>query len=186
MKRKVIQIAGSTQLVSLPRQWAKAHNIQRGQEIDVQEDGDNIIVHSSNAPLVEKAEIDISQMSDMTARCIRSLYKRGVDELRVTFSNPDTATLVQNAIAKEAVGFEILEQGQTYCLIKYVSGAIEEFDQLLRRIFLLLVNMADDSETEKDREHVWLIHPSGNKMHPLRQQHERVHPLLLLRSQQAI
>ena len=83
MKRKVIQIAGSTQLVSLPRQWAKAHNILRGQEIDVQEDGNRVVISASNAPPVERAEIDISELNGMVARFIHALYKRGVDELKV-------------------------------------------------------------------------------------------------------
>ncbi len=147
MKRKVIQIAGSTQLISLPRQWAKAHNILRGAEIDVLEDGDKIIVSSNGMPSVQVAELDISNLNDMSSRCIRALYKKGVDELKVTFSNPEMAYQVQDAIAKEAVGFEILEQGQNYCVIKYVSGPIEEFDSLLRRIFLLLLNMAEDAVT---------------------------------------
>ena len=145
MKRKVIQIAGSTQLVSLPRQWAKAHNILRGQEIDVQEDGNKVIISSDSAPVVEKAELDISELGDMTPRAIRSLYKRGVDEIKVTFRDREMAAVVQDSITKEAVGFEILEQGQNYCIVKYVSGVVEDFDSLLRRIFLLLVNMAEDT-----------------------------------------
>ncbi|MBI2144084.1 phosphate uptake regulator PhoU [Candidatus Woesearchaeota archaeon] len=145
MKRKVIQIAGSTQLISLPRKWAQAHNVQKGAELDVQEDGDKVVIHVNNAPTVEKAEINISDLADMTPRAIRSLYKRGVDELKVTFNEPAMAAVVQEAISKEAVGFEVLEQGQNYCIVKYVSGVIEEFDSLLRRIFLLLVNMAEDA-----------------------------------------
>lgn len=145
MKRKVIQIAGSTQLISLPRKWAVAHNVKKGAELEVQEDGNKVIVSTDTTPAIEKAEIDISDFGDMIPRAIRSLYKRGVDELKVTFKEPEMAAVVQEAIAKEAVGFEILEQGQNYCMVKYVSGVIEEFDSLLRRIFLLLVNMAEDS-----------------------------------------
>ncbi len=145
MKRKVIQIAGSTQLVSLPRQWAKAHNIMRGQEVEVQEEAGRIIILPNNVPVVERMEIDISELGDMIPRCIRALYKRGVDELKVTFRNSEMAAIVQDSITKEAVGFEVLEQGKNYCVIKYVSGAVEEFDSLLRRIFLLLTSMAEDS-----------------------------------------
>ncbi|MBI2549930.1 phosphate uptake regulator PhoU [Candidatus Woesearchaeota archaeon] len=146
MKRKVIQIAGSTQLVSLPRQWAIRNNVKRGQEIDVQEDGSKVVITADNVPVLERAELDISDLGEMIPRCIRSLYKRGVDELRITFNKPEMATIIQSSITKEAIGFEILEQGQNFCLVKYVSGGvIEDFDSLLRRIFLLLVNMADDS-----------------------------------------
>lgn len=145
MKRKVIQIAGSTQLVSLPRQWAKRNNIMRGQEIEVLEDGDRIIVMASSEPVTEKAELDITNLGEMTARCIHALYKRGIDELRVTFDEPSKIKLLQDAIGKEAVGFEILDQGENHCTIKYVSGNLEEFDSVLRRTFLLLLTMTSQA-----------------------------------------
>src|SRR3989344_261617 len=145
MKRKVIQIAGSTQLVSLPRQWAKAHNIQRGQEIEVLADGDKIVISANNTPPLEQAEVDISTLGDMVPRFIHALYKRGVDEVKVVFNDPNSIVTVQNAIGNEVVGFEILEQGKNYCIIRYVSGTLEEFDSILRRTFLLLLSMAEQS-----------------------------------------
>ena len=142
MRRKIIQIAGSTQLVSLPRQWAKKHNLQRGQEVEVKEDGSSIIVKADNKPFVETADLDISNIGDLARRCIRALYKRGVDELRVTFKNGSDIITVQNAIDAESVGFEILEQSEKHCTIKYVSGTLHKFDSIIRRTFLLLINMS--------------------------------------------
>ena len=153
MRRKVIQIAGSTQLVSLPRQWAKKHNIQKGQEIEVHEEGNRVIITSSTEPIIDVAELDISDLGDMTARCIHALYKRGADELKITFREPSYIRKVQDAIGKESVGFEILEQKDNHCTIKYVSGNLEEFDSILRRTFLLLLNMADQTyENLKDEK----------------------------------
>ncbi len=144
MKRKVIQIAGSTQLISLPRAWAKKNNILKGQELDVMEEGDKVIVRSSAYNSLEKDELDITRLNEMAPRCIRSLYKRGIDELKVTFSNPESLKLIQEAVSRDVVGFEILEQGPTYCVIKSVSGSTEEFDPMLRRTYLLLLAMADE------------------------------------------
>ncbi|MBI4438546.1 hypothetical protein HY640_01280 [Candidatus Woesearchaeota archaeon] len=144
MKRKVIQIAGSTHLISLPRAWTKRNNIQKGQELDVQEEGDKVVVNSSSMPIVESFDIDISRFNGMTSRCIQALYKRGIDELRVKFSKPESIRYVHAAINSDVVGFEILEQGQSHCVIKSVSGNTEEFDSILRRTFLLLLAMSDE------------------------------------------
>ena len=38
MKRKVIQIADSTQLISLPRKWSLAHGIKKGDELEITDD----------------------------------------------------------------------------------------------------------------------------------------------------
>ncbi len=145
MKRKVIQIAGSTQLVSLPRKWAKQHNIQKGDEVDVQESGTMVTVTAGSGSVIEKAEVDITNLKSMIPRFIRGMYKRGVDELRLTYSSPETLKIVQESIGKAAVGFEILEHGKNHCIIKYVAGNIEEFDSILRRTFMMLVSMADES-----------------------------------------
>ena len=73
MKRKVIQIAGSTQLVSLPRKWAKEHNVRKGDEVDVQENGNTVIVTVGNLNMVEKAEIDITNLKTMIPRYIHAM-----------------------------------------------------------------------------------------------------------------
>ena len=157
MMRKVIQIAGSTQLVSLPRQWAKAHNIARGQEIDVQEDGNRVIISADNAPVLENAEIDMSNLDAMIPRCVSAFYKRGVDSLKVTFKNPSVVSILNNALAKDTTGFEILEQGENYCVIKHVGGSPTEFDSVLRRVFLLLNTTSDECISAFRKENYSLL-----------------------------
>src|SRR3989338_3643621 len=130
MKRKVIQIAGSTQLVSLPRQWAKAHNIQRGAEMDVQEDGNRIIMSVNSEPVPESAEINVSELGFMIPRCISAFYKRGVDTLKATYSDSALIGPINEALTKDTVGFEILEQGENFCVIKHVTGTPGEFDSV--------------------------------------------------------
>lgn len=159
MKRKVIQIAGSTQLVSLPRKWAQAHNIQRGQEIDVQEDGNKVIVSADNAPVLEIAELDVSNLGTLIPRSVSAMYKRGVDSLRVSYSNPSVVSLLHEALAKDTVGFEILEQGENHCGIKHVGGTMndEEFNSVIRRMFLLLNTMSEESVSAFKKENYGLL-----------------------------
>ncbi len=157
MKRKVIQIAGSTQLVSLPRQWAKAHNISRGQEIDVQEDGNRVIVSTDSVPPVESAELDVSNLGTMIPRCVSAFYKRGVDSLKITYESPSTVAILNDALAKDTTGFEILEQGENYCVIKHVGGAPTEFDSVLRRTLLLLNTTSDECVSAFKKENYALL-----------------------------
>src|SRR3989344_2990489 len=107
MRRKVIQIAGSTQLVSLPRAWAKRNNIIKGQEVEVTEDGNRVVITASSEPVFETATLDITNLDDMAGRALRALYKRGVDEIVVNYDDPKKIALVQESILKETVGFEI-------------------------------------------------------------------------------
>ena len=151
MRRKVIQIAGSTKIISLPNKWCKEFNINKGDEINVDVKGDSIHVSPVSGSNRERAEIDVSDMENMAVRAIHAMYKRGVDELRVKFKNPTQIKDIQSAIGKEAMSFEIVEQGRNHCVIKSVAENLEEFGPILRRTFLLLLNMAEDIEIALDK-----------------------------------
>jgi phosphate uptake regulator len=144
MKRKVIQIAESTQLVSLPRKWCLQQGIRKGDELNVEISGPSIIVSTSAAPSVEKVEIKLKDYGVLASRCIHSLYKKGVDEILVHFDSPTDVSIIQNSLQNETVGYEIVEHTDKHCLIKNVSGQIEGFDPLLRRTFLLTITLAED------------------------------------------
>jgi phosphate uptake regulator len=144
MKRKVIQIADSTQLVSLPRKWCVQQGIKKGDELNVEIAGPTIVVNTSASPSVEKVEIRLKDYGTLASRCIHSLYKKGVDEILVHFDSPGDISIIQDSLKNETVGFEIVEHTDKHCLIKNVSGQIEGFDSLLRRTFLLTITLAED------------------------------------------
>jgi phosphate uptake regulator len=147
LKRKVIQIAGSTQLISLPRTWSKKLGIKRGQELNVEEEGNVVVISADKGSVVEKADLDVSNLDGMTARYIYALYKEGIDEIKVSFNKSEQISEIQAIIGKDTVGYELLEQGEKHCIIRYVSGNLEEFDSILRRTFLLLLSMIEESAT---------------------------------------
>lgn len=145
MKRKVIQIADSTQLVSLPRKWAILHNVKKGDEVDIEELGKKLILSVHNTPEVETAKLQYTTAEKFIKRPISMLYKLGYDEIQVEFEDPSVMELVQKEMQR-LVGFEIVSQSRNNCIIKSVATASDsEFDPILRRIFLMLITMAKDS-----------------------------------------
>ncbi len=147
MKRKVIQIAESTQLISLPRKWCLENNIKKGAELNVEPQGQKITVSCGPETVIERAEIKLKDYGVLAPRMIYALYKKGADEVKIHFDAPEDIQIVQNALRNETVGYEVVEQDSKSCLIKNVSGHIEGFDNMLRRTFLLLVTMAEECNT---------------------------------------
>src|SRR3989344_7038203 len=89
MKRKVIQIAGSTQLISLPRQWAQKYGVKKGDELDVEEEGSKIIVRTENEVPYNEIEIDVTNLDKSSImHSIRGLYRCGYNTLKITFNKP--------------------------------------------------------------------------------------------------
>ena len=156
IKRRVIQIANSTQLISLPRKWALKYNIQKGDELEVEENGSEIWIKTEKGVGFQKIEVDISGL-DRTSILyyIQSLYRIGYDEIIIKFDDPYTIYLRTNekkkviSVIHEVVGrltgFEIVQQKENFCLIKDISEAsAKEFDTALRRVFLLLMDVNKD------------------------------------------
>ncbi len=144
MKRKVIQIAESTQLVSIPRQWAKKYNIKKGDELELTLKGNRIEIttNTQKDPIIY--DLDISNLQQMILRCLMALYKRGVDEIHVAYNDEKLIEIIHKAIGKEAAGYEIIDQTKGRCVIKYVTGELGDFESILRRMFLLLINMSNE------------------------------------------
>lgn len=159
MKRSVIQLAGRTLLVSLPSKWVDANNVKKGDELDLVEDGHRIIVNTDKSSTVsETKELNADEVGSLITRYIFALYKKGIDEIKVKYSDPKVGELIRDEILGETVGYEIVSQTPKSCVIKLItSGSITEFDSLLRRNFLILLSMAEEtlaSIKNKDLEHL--------------------------------
>ncbi|PIN69904.1 hypothetical protein COV93_03645 [Candidatus Woesearchaeota archaeon CG11_big_fil_rev_8_21_14_0_20_43_8] len=146
MKRKVVKQGASTLMVSLPTQWAKKFNINKGDELEVEEQDRRVVISTDKEYGIERTEIDVDDLNPMILRTLAALYKAGYDEVKVNFSQPERIIDVQEALRNEISGFEIIEQGKTFCTIRNIEGSLEDgFDPVLRRTFMLLNTMADDS-----------------------------------------
>src|SRR3989338_6218480 len=88
MKRKVIQIADSTQLVSIPRQWSKKYNVKKGDELEVTEKDNVLEISTEKKTNLLEIELDITGLDKTTlVYAIRSAYCRGFDVIKVRFGN---------------------------------------------------------------------------------------------------
>jgi phosphate uptake regulator len=156
MRRKVIQIANSTQLISLPRKWALKHGVKKGSELDVSEQGNKVVIYSDTGAVLNKVELNITNLDRSSILYyIRSVYRLGYDEIEVRFDNSTTVhyrmgkkvnTLsVIHEEVNRLVGIEIIKQTENLCVIKNLTpGSIKEFEVVLRRIFLLLKDANED------------------------------------------
>jgi len=158
MKRSVIQLAGRTLLVSLPAKWVDANNVKKGDELDLIEEGHKITINTEKKSKIESAELDADSLKGTLQRYIHALYKKGIDEIKITYSDPTVADTVRDTLRNETVGYEIVSQTPRSCDVKLItSGSLEEFDNLLRRTFLLMISMAEEtvkSIKDKDFEHL--------------------------------
>ena len=156
IKRSVIQIANSTQLISLPRKWSLKYNIQKGDELEVEEQGNKLFIATEKTQEAGNIEVDITELDrDSFMFLIRILYVRGYDEIKLIFNNPlaehyrlgKKVKVISNIHAEvnRLTGIEIIQQRENFCILKVLSeSSIKDFDLILRRIFLLLMDASND------------------------------------------
>ncbi len=146
MKRKVIQLAHKTLVVSLPSKWVKKYQISKGGELDAEERGQQIVFSTSLHSESERISVDFSELNSEVIRrwVLASLHKSGYDEIEITYKDESVPGIIQERIREVLTGFAIVEQGKNRCVIRVVAEEQEkEFEAVLRRAFLVVKNMGE-------------------------------------------
>jgi phosphate uptake regulator len=155
MKRKIIQIAGSTHLVSLPKSWIVKNNVKKGDEVEVTEAYDKIIVTAGPGAPEEIIKLDTRDMNRFIFRMLMAVYKSGYDQVELIINDPASLTTLSKQINNMLPGFEIVDQQNDRVIIKNISGIMDsEFDIMLRKIFLVLKSIGNNThESLKAKDH---------------------------------
>ena len=141
----------------MPRSWGKKYNIKKGDELEVTESGNKLIIDTQKGFTLNEVTIDVSNLDRTSVLlCVRSAYRKGYDLITLTYSNPLTTHLrigkeikVSSIINDEVLrlmGVEVVQQKENMCVIKSIlehSG--KDFDTILRRIFILINEMVKDN-----------------------------------------
>lgn len=145
IKRSVIQIANSTQLISLPRKWSQKYGVKKGDELEIEENGTTLLIKTESTPSTKEIIVDVSGLTPrLTDRFMARAYQKGYDKITVKFDKPEFLIAIQNKV-KELIGFEVMEQSNNSCVIQSISSKLEvDFDSLLRKAFLMTLDMAND------------------------------------------
>jgi AbrB family looped-hinge helix DNA binding protein len=166
MKRRIIKQGHNTLTITLPTDWAKKFNIKPGDEVDINEQGRNIIITPNVKAETTSTTIDITGLSvPLIWRFVSSAYRDGHNTIKIMFENKpfcdmytaftyDTFQLKQDknelssieaiqSLVNRFVGVEIIEQRTNYCIVQELGEtSIKEFENALRRIFLLLQSLS--------------------------------------------
>ena len=180
MRRKVIKQGHNTLTITLPNKWAQKLNLKAGDEIDLVEKENSILINSEEKTKDKKAVIDISNFTiPLIWRFIQGAYRDGCTEIKIIFdpnknlyedpyhyftTHSAYAELGENVpkktplamiqtVVDRFIGMGIIETGKNYCVIKEMGELTpKEFDNSLRRIFLVILHMFDRMSDAIEKE----------------------------------
>ena len=155
MKRKVIKQGNGTLTITLPKQWCNKLNLSGGEDIEVTEMENNLVINKFFSKTEQKVSVDVSNLDRSTIlMIIQSLYRYGYDIIEIISTDTmvfhhrigkkiNLSKIVYNA-ANRMVGAEVISTSKKRYVIKRLAEeSINEFSTILRRVFLLLNEMIE-------------------------------------------
>ena len=144
MKRKIVKQGKATMTISLPAPWIHKFNLKEGDELNIEEQGNSIKISTEQAQGKRSIEISASEHGIFNKQDLSHLYILGYDEIIINFNDPEVLNQIKQRIP-DCIGYEIIDQSETRITIKSISGELEEeFDNILRKVFLIQKEMAED------------------------------------------
>lgn len=168
MKRKVIQHSPTSLVITLPSKWTKDNSIIKGDEIELLERDNELCIKKYEAKKeFKEINIDISSLDKTTIiSMLKNLYRRGYDKINIIYSDEkvpymDQEFLVTDIIHEEMerlLGYEIVREQKNSCIVANISeGISEEIPVIIRRIYLLLIDMAETMREGAETNDLHLI-----------------------------
>ncbi|MBD3247429.1 hypothetical protein GF378_02305 [Candidatus Pacearchaeota archaeon] len=155
MRRKIVEQGHNTLTVSLPKKWCDNHNLKGGEEIDVSEKGNCLLVSKESFSGTGKVSVDITGLDRSTIMLlIQSLYTYGYDSIEIKTSDAKAkwhwgdktislASIINQSVSR-LIGAELVNSSKGSYKIQVISGELREsFDVVLKRIFLLIHELFD-------------------------------------------
>jgi len=130
--------------MSLPMNWVKKQHIHSGDELEVTEQGNNLLVSGEGKKDSKSIDISISGDKMFVRRLFNMPYLRGYDVMNITFDSYNVMEDIQKNITAWR-GFEIVEQRDKFCKIKCIAESKpEEVDQMIVRMFNICSTLFDE------------------------------------------
>jgi len=189
MRRKIIKQGHNTLTITLPTEWTKRLNLNAGKEVDLFEKDNGIFITAEKgSEQVKRTEIDLDDFDIPTIwKYFMAVYREGYDEVYVKFnpamriespykfftqhkldikygkeSQKKTVMEFLHELVNRFTGFEIMDYGKDFAIIRDISeSTYKEFENSLRRVFFLVQQMAEETETairEDDKKLLSHIH----------------------------
>lgn len=171
MKRKIIKQGHNTLTVTLPSEWTRKLNLNAGDEVDIFQNNGSLTINGKQHSGLKTTTIDITGLRiPMVWRFFQSAYREGYDEIKIIYDKTKrdqesaynyyasqfsytrlgekplkkTPLDMITELVNRFIGIAIIDNGENYCTIREMGEmSSKEFDNSLRRIFLLILEVFD-------------------------------------------
>jgi len=141
MKRKLIRQGGGKGLtVYLPKKWIDERHLGPGDEINIDELEDNLILSTAVKEEKSSVTLDIKGEHPMTIRTIiANAYRSGYDSIKVKFKNKEQRQIIEDVVSSNLLGFEVMGEKDDFLIIESVAEpSVEDFNAIFIKILQIV------------------------------------------------
>lgn len=167
MKRKIVQHGTNTLTISLPSRWAKENNLKKGDELELSENDDGLMISGKGKAEKQEISIDVTKLAttSLLTYTLLDLFMKGYKKIRIKYEPKIKASdtlqrkqlfdtiVVIKSLSKYLIGSEITEDKPGMCVLEEITFPDPStFNNAFRRGFLLLLENAEYIEKTKPKE----------------------------------
>jgi len=142
MKRKLIKQGLGGLTFYLPKKWADEKGLKGGDEIEIDEFEENLVISSKTQKKGPKViNLNLKNTRESAIRTlIVNAYRAGFDKINLTYECKDS--IIKNILIKHIIGFEIMSSSNKKCVIESVTEpSYDNFENLLQKQFYMLLEI---------------------------------------------
>ncbi|OGY44047.1 MAG: hypothetical protein A2729_04935 [Candidatus Buchananbacteria bacterium RIFCSPHIGHO2_01_FULL_39_14] len=137
MRRKIVQQGSGALTISLPHQWTKTYNLTAGEEIELVEDGPNLVIQGKESYKPKTKELHLKKIDNFSylRSLIASMYKAGYNEI-IIYTQIQPPLQEINKVINTFTGLELVEQTEKKIRIKaFLHSDETEIEHLIIKLF---------------------------------------------------
>jgi len=137
-KRKIVKTGQNTLIISLPSEWIRKNQLERGQFLEIEENGDVLKIYPT-----EKAKrcLKISLSDEgywYVNRILRKIYAAGYDVAEINYSNESQIEFIRKSV-NFLDGFEIVKSEKGTCILKNILAPEKlDYKELMENVMWLI------------------------------------------------
>jgi len=133
-------------MVSLPSKWIKKYNINKGDELEVEETDHHLEISLESAQIGKKeATIEItSENKHDLSPILTHAYRKGFHRIILKGEIAGYSKEIRNLASNLLLGFEVTEFTQNRCVIEEISEPTEgKYEVMMKKIFMIIKECQD-------------------------------------------
>ncbi|MBR9704127.1 phosphate uptake regulator PhoU [Candidatus Pacearchaeota archaeon] len=163
MKRKIVKQGAATLMISLPATWARENNLEKGGEVSIEEQKNNLIISPDDLNQSKKSiEINLESNTESSIRTIiTTTYRLGYDEIKINFQGIEAIKIISDIVNNTLIGFEIINKTQNSCVIENITEPSQDsFDNIFNKVLLNIDELLELSKDAINNKKIDFIHTS--------------------------